>query len=105
MSLFGYIRDGRIAVPVYRDTQKPVMDALERLTEECLYVEIKSALDTPQLISALLCSRHGIAPGEIANELYHILFGQLNERLAASGFVAKPRKIAGEGRYLQSVVL
>lgn len=103
MSLFGYIHNGRLAVPVYRAAQMPVMDALERLTEECLYTEVRSALSTPQLTSSLLCSRHGVSAKEIANELYHVLFGQLNERLVSSGFVAKPQEFSGEGRYLQSI--
>ena len=53
----------------------------------------------------MICAVHGVAAGEIANEMYHIAFGMLNERLIESGFVEKPREYPGEGRYLKSIEL
>jgi len=49
------------------------------------------------------CGKHGVSSKEITNELYHIVFGQLNELLVQSGFVCEPEFHSGEGRYLKSI--
>ena len=103
MSLFGYIKNGKIAVPVYSKESIPIINELEGLTEECICEEMKYALSTSETTSSLLCSKHGVSITVIANELYHIVFGQLNEILVDRGFVSEPIKRIGEGRYLQSI--
>lgn len=103
LSFFGYIKDGKIAVPIYVKEHQALMAALEQLTEECIYEDMKCLLTMPEIISPLLCSKHGVNQKEIANELYHIVFGQLNEELVACGFVAQPNRYPKEGRYLQSI--
>ena len=97
------IKDGKIAVPIYVKEHQALMAALEQLTEECIYEDMKCLLTMPEIISPLLCSKHGVNQKEIANELYHIVFGQLNEELVACGFVAQPNRYPKEGRYLQSI--
>lgn len=39
---------------------------------------------------------------EVANEIYHSIFGEVNEALVRSGLVAEPEAISGEGRYFRS---
>lgn len=102
LNAFGYIQNGTVAVPVYSKTHGPILDALESLTESLIGEEMKSTLGGDRFLG-LVCSRHGVKSGEIANELYHILFGQINEKLVESGFVATPPYHDGEGRYLQSI--
>lgn len=104
LTAFGYIRDGALAVPVYRKKDGPILDALESLTEACIFEEMKAALSA-EGFSDLICKKHGVAAGEIANELYHVVFGQINEKLVEAGFVAAPPYLEGEGRYLQSIEL
>lgn len=46
---------------------------------------------------------HGVPFAEIANELYHILFGSVNEELTVRGIVPSPLFRQGEGRYLKCI--
>ena len=105
LTLFGYARGGSLAVPVYRTADLPAMRALEALAEDCVLAEMSAALRDPEAFAGLRCVRHGVPRAEIANELYHILFGRLNEALVARGLVAAPPFRPGEGRYLQAVRL
>lgn len=45
---------------------------------------------------------HGVAVKDIANEIYHLIFGEVNELLVQSGFVSPPPHYPGEGRYFKS---
>lgn len=105
LEVFGYAHDGKISVPIYRAEHLPIISRLEQLTEECVGDEMKKALCDPSVTSGLLCSRHGVAAGEIANELYHVLFGQLNTRLTETGFVVNPSYLPGQGKYLKAIEL
>ena len=46
---------------------------------------------------------HGVNKFEIANELYHIVFGSINEILVSRKMVAAPCDVPGEGRYLRCI--
>ncbi len=105
LSLFGYVKNNRLAVPLYRGKDGAVLEELERLTEVCLYEPMCEALSSTKHLSGLFCKKHGIPVKELANELYHLVFGQLNEELVRRGFVAEPDYHPGEGRYLKSVEL
>lgn len=105
LNRFGYLAKGRTAVPVYRAAHQPIREELERLTERCIFGEMRRTLTSREILSGLMCAGHGVSEKEIANELYHVVFGQINEQLAASGFVASPPYRKGEGRYMQSIEL
>lgn len=47
--------------------------------------------------------KHNVDIKEIANELWHQVFGNINEYLINIGFVETPDDIEGEGRYLRSM--
>ena len=53
----------------------------------------------------ITAARHGVDHLEIANELYHIVFGAINEELAARGIVAVSQLIPGEGRRYKCIEL
>lgn len=86
-------------------TISPFCRSLEALTENCILDEMKETLSSAESLSGLRCIGHGVPVKEIANELYHVVFGQINEQLAAEGFVENPPYREGEGRYLQSIEL
>ena len=100
---FGYFRNGKMIVPVYLQEHNIIIQALTALTIECIFDLVQKALTSPELFSNLWCGKHGVSSKEIANELYHIVFGQLNELLVQSGFVCEPEFHSGEGRYLKSI--
>lgn len=100
---FGYAQDGKICVPVYTGRDLSAAEGLEKIVEETLgelmadiLLDLAGSLD----ITAV---RHGVNRLEIANELYHLLFGALNEALVSRGIVAAPPDVPGEGRYFRCI--
>ena len=100
---FGYAGDGRIIVPVFRQEDESVVKAVHALVRETLLQPMTTLLQHCEL--DLTAVRHGVNKAEIANELYHILFGQINEALVSLGVVAEPASHPSEGRYLKSIQL
>lgn len=99
---FCYVQNGRFCVPVYGTAAEAAARQMETIVEQSIGDTFANALSSPPLITA---TRHGVAPGEIANELYHILFGSVNEALCSSGAVTTPPHIPGQGRFLRCVLL
>ncbi len=102
LTALGYAREGCICVPVYTRAHQPILHRLAEMAADALLPPLERALRQPL---PLQCAAHGVPQGEIANEMYHILFGQLNGALAQRGLVATPPRLLGEGRYLRSVQL
>lgn len=105
LSEFGYLRNGEIAVPVYTTSHTSIIQQMEQLTEQCILKEMETALTAPNVLLPLQCLENGVPVGETANELYHLVFGQLNEVLVKKGFAAKPEVRPNEGRCLKSIEL
>ena len=103
LELFGYAQNGAICVPVYTLKHKKYFAEIEGIVEKCLgnamadtLLELAESID----ITAV---KHGVNRMEIANELYHIVFGSINEELVTRGIVDVPQYIPGEGRYFKSI--
>ena len=105
MELFGYAEGGRICVPAFAPADGPAVDRLAELVEDCLCEAVECTLREAQLRLPLTAVRHGVPPKEIANELYHILFGGINEAAVRRGLVSAPPRREGGGRYFQCVRL
>ena len=103
LELFGSAKAGRICVPVYSNQDLPIIRQLENLVVEILLDPLAQTLLAAPRELGLTAAHHGVSPGEIANELYHILFGGINEALANLGLVAPPPDHPGEGRYWQCI--
>lgn len=101
--LFGYVKDGDICVPVFNQTDEPIITDLAELIKENLYDAVVCTLQNIQTNLVITATRHGVPASEIANELYHILFGAINEELVKRGLTAAPPHKPGEGRYLQCI--
>lgn len=103
LEAFGYARDGHIHVPVYREDDRPVISEISHLVRSVLVAPVSRILSHCHL--DITPVRHGVSPAETANELYHILFGLMNEEFVRSGLVAEPLLRPVEGRYWQSIQL
>lgn len=102
LTKFGYVANGKPCVPVFTRSALAAAEQIEGIVEESIGdAFIRALTDVPNITAA----RHGVSPAEIANELYHILFGSVNEELVARGIVASPPHIPGEGRYLRCIWL
>ena len=102
LETFGYAKEGSPCVPVYGPEAQAAALELEAIVEAQVGDAFAEALSVLPDITAV---RHGVSAKELANELYHILFGSVNEALAARGIVAAPTHIPGEGRYLRCIQL
>ncbi len=100
---FGYARGGELRVPVYMPGDLKAAEELEAIMEETLGDDMAKALKELAGTLDITAARHGVDRSEIANELYHILFGSINEELILRGIAAGPRNIPGEGRYFKCV--
>jgi len=102
---FGYVSDGKYVVPVFHQSAKSVVEKLTRIVIDCIGTDMGKLLSDSPIMFQLHCRQHGVSKEEAANEVYHILFGMLNEELVSRGIVQKPNFIDGEGRYLKSIEL
>lgn len=100
---FDYMQNGDICVPVYMPGHRKYIAEIEGAVERCLGEEMSAMLIELAGSIDITAVRHGVNRLEIANELYHILFGLLNEELVTRKIVAAPQHIPGEGRYFQCI--
>lgn len=105
LELFGYVQDGAICVPVYTPEHKKYIAEIEGIIEKCLGNAMSDTLIDLAGSIDITAVKHGVNRLEIANELYHIVFGSINEDLTARGIVATPKYIPGEGRYFKCIEL
>lgn len=103
LEYFEYAKDGKLCVPVYTDADAGFISQIAKAVESHLGPAFISALETVSGQLQITATGHGAAPAEIANELYHLLFGSVNEELVSRGIVTKPPFVCGEGRYLRCV--
>lgn len=101
----GYVQNGIICVPVFVPKYQNHIRQIERIVESCLGEAMSDTLMKLAGSIDITAVRHGVNRLEIANELYHILFGSMNEELVARKIVAVPAYIPGEGRYQKCMVL
>ena len=99
---FDYYRNGQIIVPVYNQNSYKVADELYKYVLQIAKDEIVDALSTIKKNTNLTAVTHEVEVKDIANEIYHLIFGEVNELLVQNGMVAEPMQVAGEGRYLKS---
>lgn len=97
LELFGYMQNGAVCVPGYLPGHRRYITEIGGIVENCLgetgsqvLLELAGSVD----ITAV---RHGVNRLEIANELYHILFGVMNEELVSRKMVARRQKFPVRG--------
>lgn len=103
LELFGYIQNGTFCVPVYTPEHKKHIVEIEGIVERCLGKAMSDTLIDLASSIDITAVKHGVNRLEIANELYHIVFGSINEELAARGIVVAPKYIPGEGRCFKCI--
>lgn len=99
---FDYCQGGRIVVPVYNSHSYDIANELYNFIVEIIKSHIINALTTIQCETRLLAIAHEVKLKDIANEIYHLIFGEVNETLVKSGLILTPPYYQGEGRYFKS---
>lgn len=95
-----------INVPIFYESEKTIINDIGNIILLEIFPIVKDVFenfetDVPDLTSV----RHKVDIKEIAIELWHQIFGAVNEYLVKKGFVALPNNIDGEGRYLKSIIM
>ena len=100
---FGYAEAGKLCVPVYTEKDKQIICEIEKIINEKMSEAFTEELKKLSSKMNITANQHGVAPEEVANELYHILFGSVNEALIRKGVVVQPPDIPGQGRFLRCI--
>ena len=103
LELYDYAEHGQICVPVLDKECYSVAYQIESLVEQNLTGAFKCAFENIHGKFKMTSLKHGVPVEEINNEIYHILFGMLNEKLVDEEIVSKPTYKPGEGRYFKAV--
>lgn len=98
---FEYTRNHEIAVPIYTQKSYKVASELYQYILTIIKEPIHKALSHIQNETELTCISHQVNTKDIANEIYHLIFGEVNEQLIQNGFVSNPSSIQDEGRYFR----
>ena len=99
---FDYCQNGKIIVPIYNSYSYDVANKLYEFVLGIIHEHITDALIAIQNESRLLAIAHEVKVKDIANEIYHLIFGEVNELLIESGLILSPPYVQGEGRYFKS---
>lgn len=90
-------------IPVFNGTDQLIVQKISTLILSTIIEDVKNFFTTfEEDATSLSCIKHEVDIKEIANELWHQIFGFTNEYLVEIGFVEQPPHIEGEGRYLKS---
>ena len=102
LEYFGYISNGRVNVPVYGQETEEIVIRLYEMVRKWTGDILIETLSKMKEDTRLLAIRHGVDVRDIGNEIYHLIFGEVNEQLVQSGLAANPVLRPGQGRFLQS---
>lgn len=104
LEAFNYMKNGKLSVPVFTPEHRLQRNTLSKAVIEWLSPFVETmAKDVENL--KLKANIHGVDSKAIANEIWHQIFGALNEKLVKDGIVAAPKYYEGEGRYLKAIYL
>lgn len=94
----------RIAVPLFDADDAKAIDDISNYLIELIGDEVaKEFSNLKGKMRGLSALSHGIDEKEIANTLWHQVFGNINENLVLEGLFATPKSVIGEGRYFQAI--
>lgn len=95
----------KVSVPIFYQADKQIIadihDLLIEIILPILEVRFTSAKEKLE-ISAI---KHGVDIKEVLNEMWHQVFGNINEQLVKEEMIKTPEYIKGEGRYLKAIYL
>ncbi|MCM1988518.1 hypothetical protein [Oceanirhabdus seepicola] len=95
-----------INVPIFTENHEEVFNKIAEFICSEIYETLKDILNEMSYrLGNITAVRHGVDKNEIALELWHLIFGAINEYLVEKGFVDKPYYSEFEGRYLQCIYM
>ncbi len=103
-----YDKDNKIlcCVPVFEGKDMEIISEISNLITDNIYDIVREAINTlDKNLVDIASVKHGVDFKDIANELWHLIFGATNEELVNTGFFSRPEYKEGEGRYFQFLTI
>lgn len=101
----GKLKCIKLVVPIFSESDRSIINEISLTVLNEIFDVVKELFSDFELRASDLTSvKHRVDIKEVANELWHQIFGLTNEYLGKAGFVELPKYIAGEGRYLRSFI-
>ncbi len=98
--------DIKCIVPVFSLDDKVIIDEISDLVTLNIYEIVKETIENlDRNVPDLTSIKHMVESRDIANELWHFMFGATNEYLVKAGFYAEPEYKKGEGRYFKCIYM
>lgn len=98
--------DIKCIVPVFSRNDEGIIEEISNFIMINIYEIVKNTIETlDKSMPDLTSIKHGVEARDIANELWHLMFGATNEYLVRAGFYAEPEYKKGEGRYLRCLYI
>ncbi len=95
-----------MVTPVFYPDEQSLITAIGEIVLPHIDNAVRQACDALALhTDDFTAARHMVDMREIGNELWHQIFGFVNERLVRTGYVDQPPHIAGQGRFFRSIRL
>lgn len=101
LEFFDYYKNGKIKVPVYDQKAKMIAYDLYQYVLSLIKDDLIYTLHEINTSTNLTAIQHEVLIKDISNEIYHLIFGEVNELLIEYGLVSSPSFIDGEGRYFK----
>ncbi|WP_234124468.1 hypothetical protein [Clostridium hydrogenum] len=96
-----------VAIPVFYDFEiSTIIKEISNIILTSIFPIVKDVFDNfkANLLNSTV-ARHKVDIKEAGNEVWHQIFGAVNEYLVKEGFVEAPNNREEEGRYLKSIVI
>ena len=104
---FNYIKNNdqkwHIIVPVFLEQDRLVIEAIHKLIMKEVILHLSEDFSTAHKRLDISSVKHGVDVKEILNEMWHQIFGHVNESLVKKGLFKTPDYFEGEGRYLKCI--
>lgn len=93
-----------VNIPIFKSNDKVIINEISDIILSNIFPIVEDTFENfernaPDLTGVI----HKVDIKEIANELWHQIFGSANEYLVKKSFVHKPEDLNGQGRYLRSL--
>lgn len=95
-----------VNIPIFQSNDKVIINEISDIILMNIFPIVKGIFENFEISAPDLTGvMHKVDIKEIANELWHQIFGSANEYLVKKSFVHKPECVNGEGRYLRSLYI
>ncbi len=92
-----------ISVPVFTVEDKLIMAEIHSKVMAIVLPLFKACVQSFPASMDITALKHNVEVTELMNELWHQVFGNINEQLVEKGFLSQPPFIEGQGRYFRAI--